>query len=83
MCGGSKSPKPPDRGEVVKAFIVLRSGVVGDEALIKVLQSWTKSHTAPYKYPRKMEFVTALPKTVTGKIQRHVLKKQEFKGRTS
>jgi acyl-coenzyme A synthetase/AMP-(fatty) acid ligase len=60
----------PDRGSVVKAFVVLREGVGGSEALTRELQDHVKSVTAPYKYPRLIEFVSALPKTVSGKIRR-------------
>ena len=63
-----------ERGEVVKAFIVLKSEVDDHGSLIQDLQSHVKSVTAPYKYPRKIEFVTELPKTLTGKIQRSVLR---------
>src|SRR5690606_18777768 len=81
-CGAVASPDP-ERGEVVKAFIVLKEGVRGDDALVKDMQELTKSLTAPYKYPRKIEFVPSLPKTPTGKIQRHLLKNREFeKGKT-
>ncbi|AWZ01984.1 acetyl-coenzyme A synthetase [Rhodobiaceae bacterium] len=76
-CAAVASPDPT-RGETVKAFIVLKEGVTGDEKLAKELQDFTKSQTAPYKYPRKIEFVTSLPKTVTGKIQRRILKAREF-----
>ena len=69
----------PMRGEVVKAFIVLAQGVKGDEQLVKTLQDYAKQTTAPYKYPRKIEFVDSLPKTVSGKIKRNELKKQEWK----
>ncbi|HVN37575.1 MAG TPA: AMP-binding protein [Myxococcota bacterium] len=60
----------PDRGAVVKAFVVLRPGVRGDAALVARLQQHVKSVTAPYKYPRQIEFVDSLPKTVSGKIRR-------------
>jgi acetyl-CoA synthetase/medium-chain acyl-CoA synthetase len=60
----------PDRGHVVKAFVVLSPGVEGDDALVRALQEHVKSVTAPYKYPRRIEFVDALPKTVSGKIRR-------------
>lgn len=60
----------PDRGAVVKAFVVLRPGVAGDAALVRALQEHVKRVTAPYKYPRQIEFVEALPKTVSGKIRR-------------
>ncbi|MFJ7980747.1 acyl-CoA synthetase MbcS [Lysinibacillus xylanilyticus] len=65
------------RGNIVKAFVVLSDGVVGDEALIKKLQSHVKTLTAPYKYPRAIEFVTELPKTTSGKIRRVELREQE------
>jgi acetyl-CoA synthetase/medium-chain acyl-CoA synthetase len=60
----------PDRGAVVKAFVVLRPGVRGDAALAARLQRHVKQVTAPYKYPRQIEFVQSLPKTVSGKIRR-------------
>ena len=60
----------PDRGHVVKAFVVLRAGVAGDDALARALQDHVKRVTAPYKYPRQIEFTDALPKTVSGKIRR-------------
>jgi len=60
----------PDRGSVVKAFVVLRTGTTGDDALAKRLQDHVKAVTAPYKYPRIIEFVPELPKTVSGKIRR-------------
>jgi acyl-coenzyme A synthetase/AMP-(fatty) acid ligase len=60
----------PDRGAVVKAFVVLKPGVRGDDALAAALQDHVKRITAPYKYPRIVEFVESLPKTVSGKIRR-------------
>lgn len=66
------------RGEIVKAFIVLRPPVQGDDVLAKDLQEFTKRATAPYKYPRRIDFVEALPKTATGKIRRRVLRDREF-----
>ncbi len=66
------------RGEVVKAFIVLRNGFNPSEELIKEIQDFVKKETAPYKYPRKVEFVTELPKTISGKIKRKELKLKEF-----
>lgn len=71
------------RGEVVKAFVVLAEGQVGDDALVKQLQDHVKSVTAPYKYPRKVEFVTELPKTVSGKIRRVELREAEWAGQRS
>ncbi len=58
------------RGQVVKATIVLVKGKVGDDALKKEIQNYVKTHTAPYKYPRIVEFVEELPKTISGKIRR-------------
>lgn len=66
-----------DRGQVVKAFIVLRAGCTPGPILQRELQDFVKHTVAPYKYPRILEFVTALPKTSTGKIQRFVLRQQE------
>ncbi len=68
----------PDRGEVVKAFVVLAAGHTGDEALVAELQGHVKAVTAPYKYPRKIEFVDSLPKTVSGKIRRVELRQREW-----
>lgn len=67
------------RGSVVKAFIVLRENIEkNEETLIPVLQQHVKELTAPYKYPRKIEFVDELPKTISGKIRRIELRKQEM-----
>jgi acetyl-CoA synthetase/medium-chain acyl-CoA synthetase len=66
-----------DRGAVVKAFVVLRPGVRGDADLAARLQQHVKSVTAPYKYPRRIEFVDSLPKTVSGKIRRVELRARE------
>ena len=66
-----------DRGHIVKAFIRLRPGINGDEALARELQEHCKRITAPYKYPREIEFVEDLPKTVSGKIRRVELRKLE------
>jgi acyl-coenzyme A synthetase/AMP-(fatty) acid ligase len=67
----------PDRGQVVKAFVVLRAGHDGSEELTRELQEHCKRVTAPYKYPREIEFVDALPKTRSGKIRRVELRKLE------
>ncbi len=64
----------PDRGQAVKAFVVLKPGVAGDAALVHGIQDFVKATIAPYKYPRVVEFVAALPKTDTGKLQRFRLK---------
>lgn len=66
------------RGEIVKAFIVLTKDFAPSDALISELQEFVKRHSAPYKYPRKIEFVNELPKTISGKIKRGELKKKEF-----
>jgi len=67
------------RGEVVKAFVVLAPGFHGSDELARQLQDHVKEITAPYKYPRKLEFVDALPKTVSGKIRRIELREQEWR----
>jgi len=58
------------RGQIVKAFVVLRAGCAGSAALVAELQRFVQERTAPYKYPREIEFVAELPKTVSGKIRR-------------
>jgi 2-aminobenzoate-CoA ligase len=63
-----------ERGQIVQAHVVLKEGVAGDEATAKALQEHVKATIAPYKYPRSVKFVAALPKTQTGKIQRFRLK---------
>ncbi|MGH1506234.1 MAG: acyl-CoA synthetase [Acidimicrobiales bacterium] len=63
-----------ERGEIVKAWVVLAAGHVGDDDLVEALQTHTKQTTAPYKYPRAISFTDDLPKTVTGKIRRNVLR---------
>nr|XP_020655253.1 acyl-coenzyme A synthetase ACSM3, mitochondrial-like [Pogona vitticeps]XP_020655254.1 acyl-coenzyme A synthetase ACSM3, mitochondrial-like [Pogona vitticeps]XP_020655255.1 acyl-coenzyme A synthetase ACSM3, mitochondrial-like [Pogona vitticeps] len=74
------SSPDPVRGEVVKAFVVLAPDYASHnpEALIKELQDHVKKVTAPYKYPRKVEFVPHLPKTISGKIKRNELRKKEW-----
>ena len=67
----------PVRGQVVKATIVLVKGKQGDEKLVKEIQDYVKHHTAPYKYPRIVEFVDALPKTISGKIRRVELRQAD------
>jgi 2-aminobenzoate-CoA ligase len=69
-----------ERGQVVKAFIVLRHGFEGGEGRTKELQDWVKAQIAPYKYPRHIEFVSALPKTETGKLQRFRLRAESHGG---
>jgi acetyl-CoA synthetase len=71
-------PKPDiQRGAVVKAFIVLVAGVVGNQALIDELQTHVRGKLAPYEYPKDIEFIDALPMTTTGKVQRKVLRELE------
>ncbi|GAC1577989.1 MAG: acyl--CoA ligase [Candidatus Elarobacter sp.] len=69
----------PDRGNVVKAFVVLRDGYEPGDALALELQDHCKRVTAPYKYPREIEFVTELPKTRSGKIRRVELRQAELR----
>ena len=64
----------PDRGQVVAAFVILAPGFEPGGALAAELQEHVKRITAPYKYPRRIEFVDSLPKTVSGKIRRGVLR---------
>ncbi|MEG1996818.1 MAG: AMP-binding protein [Clostridiales bacterium] len=68
-CAVTGAPDPI-RGQVVKATIVLTKDTVGTEELKKEIQMYVKKHTAPYKYPRVVEFLAALPKTSSGKIRR-------------
>lgn len=69
----------PVRGQVVKATIVLAKGWTGSEVLVKELQDHVKRTTAPYKYPRVIEFVDELPKTVSGKIKRKEIRQNDSK----
>ena len=71
-CGVCAAPDEV-RGQVVKACIVLVPGTSGTEELKKEIQNYVKTHTAPYKYPRIVEFRDELPKTISGKIQRNKL----------
>ncbi len=65
-----------DRGQVVKAYVVLKPGHDRSDASVKMLQQHVKSAIAPYKYPRRIEFVDALPRTETGKLQRFKLRER-------
>ena len=68
------SPVPDEvRGQIVKASIVLVKGTEPTEELKKEIQDYVKEKTAPYKYPRIVEFKESLPKTASGKIQRNKL----------
>ena len=62
------------RGEIVEAHVVLVDGAIGDAAMVRLLQDHVKAASAPYKYPRAVLFVDALPKTPTGEIPRFRLK---------
>jgi 2-aminobenzoate-CoA ligase len=64
----------PKRGQKVKAFVVLAPNTQGSDALIAELQAHAKAQIAPYKYPREIEFVDALPRTATGKLRRGQLR---------
>ncbi len=63
-----------ERGQIVKAFVVLRAGHTGDAAMTRTLQDFVKATIAPYKYPRAIAFSAALPRTETGKLQRFRLR---------
>lgn len=75
-CAVTAAPDPI-RGQVVKATIVLAKGYAASEELKKQLQNHVKRTTAPYKYPRIVEFVDALPKTISDKIQRNVIRSRD------
>lgn len=72
-CGVVGAPDA-ERGQVVMAYVVLRPGVAADDATRAALQDYCKREIAPYKYPRRIEFVAALPRTETGKLQRFRLR---------
>jgi 2-aminobenzoate-CoA ligase len=65
------------RGQIVKAFVVLKPGVEAGAGTVKALQEFVKSQIAPYKYPRSVEFLPSLPRTETGKLQRFRLRQEE------
>src|SRR5437867_2324669 len=73
-CGVVGAPDE-ERGQIVKAYVVLREGHSGDAATTKLLQEHVKATIAPYKYPRTIEYVTELPRTQTGKLQRFELRR--------
>ncbi|MDR6225255.1 acyl-CoA synthetase [Desmospora profundinema] len=75
-CAVVASPDPV-RGSVVKAFVVIKTGYETNESLRRDLQSHVKKITAPYKYPRELEFISELPKTTSGKIRRVELRQLE------
>jgi len=73
-------PKPDElRGQIVKAYVVLAPGHTGSDGLVKDIQDFIKRELAPYKYPREVEFIDALPRTDTGKVQRFVLRDRAAK----
>ncbi|TFZ05897.1 AMP-binding protein [Ramlibacter henchirensis] len=78
-------PKPdPERGALVKAYVVLAPGHNGGDALVAELQQHVKGKLAPYEYPKEIEFIEALPMTTTGKVQRRVLRlREEEKARSA
>jgi acetyl-CoA synthetase len=72
-CAVTAAPDPM-RGQVVKASIVLARGFSPSDELVRELQNHVKRVTAPYKYPRIVEFLPELPKTISGKIRRNVIR---------
>ena len=74
-CGVIGKPDP-ERGQVVKAFVVLKPGFEGTPEMAVRLQDFVKATVAPYKYPREIEFMAALPRTETGKLQRYALRQR-------
>jgi 2-aminobenzoate-CoA ligase len=72
-CGVVGAPDP-ERGQVVKAYVVPRPDAAADAALVRSLQEHVKAAIAPYKYPRAVAFVQALPRTQTGKLRRAALR---------
>ncbi|MBV8246353.1 MAG: AMP-binding protein [Candidatus Eremiobacteraeota bacterium] len=76
-CAVVSAPDVERGTNMVKAFVVLNDGCVADDEQVRTLQEWVKSRIATYKAPRAIEFVAALPRTETGKLQRFVLRDQE------
>ncbi len=72
-CGVAGVPDD-ERGQIVKAWVVLKPGMAGDAACVQALQDFVKANIAPYKYPRAVDFVDRLPRTETGKLQRFRLR---------
>jgi len=69
----------PVRGKAVKATVVLADGFIPSDDLTRELQKWVKKQTAPYKYPRIIDYVDELPRTVNGKIRRVAIREQDAK----
>jgi 2-aminobenzoate-CoA ligase len=78
-CGVVGEPDE-DRGQIVKAYVVLQPGFSADDAMTRTLQEHVKNAIAPYKYPRAIAYVTELPRTQTGKLQRFELRRQAEHG---
>jgi 2-aminobenzoate-CoA ligase len=78
-CGVIGAPDA-ERGQIVKAFVVLKRGFTPDAAMTRELQEFVKREIAPYKYPRAVQFIEALPRTETGKLQRFRLRQAEQQG---
>jgi len=76
-CAVTGAPDPK-RGQVVKATIVLNKGFSPSDDLVRELQDFVKKMTAPYKYPRIIEFVGELPKTISGKIKRALIRAETY-----
>ncbi len=74
-CGVVGQPDD-DRGQIVKAYVILRHGFAADAAMTQALQEHVKATVAPFKYPRAIEYVTSLPRTETGKLQRFELRRR-------
>ena len=74
-CGVVGQPDD-ERGQIVKAYVILRQGFAADAAMTNALQEHVKATVAPFKYPRAIEYVTSLPRTETGKLQRFELRRQ-------
>jgi 2-aminobenzoate-CoA ligase len=67
-----------ERGQIVKAYVILEPGHLGDAAMTLRLQDHVKAIIAPYNYPRAIEYVSVLPRTQTGKLQRFELRRRAF-----
>jgi 2-aminobenzoate-CoA ligase len=78
-CGVVAAPDE-ERGQIPKAYVVLKPGYAGDAAMARALQEFVKASIAPYKYPRAIEFLSALPRTETGKLQRFRLREMARSG---
>ena len=72
-CGVVGAPDP-ERGQIVRAYVVLATGFAATDGLAAELQQHAKAEIAPYKYPRAIEYIASLPRTETGKLQRFLLR---------